>query len=87
MWCATEAVVAGRGARWRAGELAGEPNSTGARFGGVAGTDQLGGRGWTDFGDASWAGRDVLGKFPEIFDLVADRLGETDASAVTVAEG
>jgi hypothetical protein len=28
-----------------------------------------------------------LREFPEIFDLIADRLGEADASAVTVAEG
>ena len=79
--------------RWKRGRGRGggraiwrEPDATGARLGGVTGTD-LGGSGWNDFGDAGRAGRDILGKFPEIFDLVADRLGETDASAVTVAEG
>jgi hypothetical protein len=61
-----------------------EPDSTGARLGGVAGTD-LSGRGGNDFGNAGRAGGYILRKIPEIFELVADRLGEAKAGAVIVA--
>jgi hypothetical protein len=33
------------------------------------------------------AGCNILREFPEIFDLIADGLGETDACTITVAKG
>jgi hypothetical protein len=47
----------------------------------------LGGRGWNDLGNTGRAGCNILREFPEIFDLIADGLGETDAFTITVAKG
>jgi len=63
-----------------------EPHAPRTGFGGIARADLSGGRG-NDFGNTRGSRRHILGKGPEVLELVVDLGGESDAAAVAMTKG